>query len=86
MIVGFQFSGYGSDNLGSGCQPFQVAYSGGANHVATLSAANLGNQLAQGNQNANLADIRVIRDSEKLKVPTDISQTCITLHRFAALC
>ena len=86
MIVGFQFTGFGSDDLGTGCQQCLVAYSGGANHVATLSAANLSSQLTQGDQNANLADMRVIRESEKLKAPTDISQTCITLHRYAVLC
>lgn len=61
-------------------------FSGGANHAATLNTANLGNQLSQGDQNATSADIRIIRDNEKLKVPSDISQTCITLHRFAVLC
>ena len=87
MIVGFQFAGFRSDDLGTGCQPFSVAYSGGANHVATLSAANLSSQqLTQGDQNANLADMRVIRESEKLNAPTDISQTCITMHRYAVLC
>ena len=86
MIVGFQFVGHGVDDLGSGCQPFQVSYSGGAHHMETLNAASLGKQLSQGDQNANLADIRIIREKEKVKFPTDISQTCITLYRYAVLC
>ena len=73
MILGFQFVGHGVDDLGSGCQPFQVAYSGGANHIDALEAASLSNQLTQGDQNANLADIRMIRDKERLKFPSDIS-------------
>lgn len=86
MIVGFQFVGHGVDDLGSGCQPFQVAYSGGANHVEALEVASLSNQLNQGDHDANLSDVRTIRDKEKLKFPTDISQTCITLYHFAVLC
>ena len=86
MIIGLQFVGHRVDDLGSGCQPFQVAYSSGANHMEALEAASISNQLTQGDQNANLADIRTIRDKEKLRFPSDISQTCITLYRFAVLC
>lgn len=86
MITGFQFVGHGVDDLGSGCQPFQVVYSGGANHVEALEVASLSNQLNQGNHNANLSDVRTIREKEILKFLTDISQTCITLYRFAVLC
>lgn len=86
MILGFQFAGYGIDDFSTGCQPFLVTYSGGAHHVEVLNAASLGNQLAEGDQNANLADIRTIREKEKLRFPTDISQTCITMFRYAVLC
>ena len=54
--------------------------------MEALNAASLGNQLSQGEQNANLADIRTIREKEKVKFPTDVSQTCITMFRYAVLC
>lgn len=62
MVVGFQFTGNGADDLSSGCQPFLVAYAGGTNRTQALAAANIGNQLAQGEQSASLADYRSIRD------------------------
>ena len=86
MILGFQFVGHVVDDLATGCQPFLVTYSGGAHHVEALNTTSLGNQLAEGDQNANLADIRTIREKEKLRFPTDINQTCITIHRYAVLC
>lgn len=86
MIVSFQFVGYGVNDLGTGGQPFQVTYSGGVNHMEALDTASIGNQLAQGEHNATLADIRTIREKEKVKFPVDISQTCITLYRYAVLC
>ena len=86
MVVSFQFTGYGADDLTSGCQPFLVAYAGTDQHYLALSAANVGNQLAQGEHNASLADYRTIRESEKVQFPRDISDVCITMTRFAVLC
>ena len=86
MIVSFHFGGHGPDDLASGCQPFLVSYSGSANHYLAVAAASVGNQLAQNEQTASLADYRTIRDKEKIKYPNVVSETCITLHRFAILC
>ena len=86
MVVGFQFGGHGPDDLTSGCQPFLVSYSGSANHYLAVAAASIGNQLSQSEQTASLADYRTIREKEKIKFPKDISETCITLCRFAVLC
>lgn len=86
MVVGFQFVGYGVDDLTSGCQPFMVSYAGSAHHYTAVAAASVGNQLAQGEQNASLADYRTIREKEKVKFPRDISEVCITLARYAVLC
>jgi hypothetical protein len=86
MIVSFQFAGYGADDLTSGCQPFMVSYAGSASHYQALAAASVGNQLAQGEQNASLSDYRSIRDSEKIKFPRDVSEVSITLTRFSVLC
>ena len=86
MIVSFHFGGHGPDDLNSGCQPFLVSYSGSANHYLAVAAASVGNQLAQNEQTASLADYRTIRDKEKIKFPKDVSETCITLCRFAVLC
>ena len=78
IIVGFQFVGHGVDDLRSGCQPFQVAYAGSASHYCAVTDASVSNQLAQGKQNASLADYRTIRDQEKIKFPRDITEVCIT--------
>ena len=86
MIVSFHFGGNGPDDLSSGCQPFLVSYAGSANHYMAVAAASVGNQLAQNEQTASLADYRTIRDKEKIKFPNDVSETSITLYRFAILC
>ncbi|KAI2491521.1 hypothetical protein MHU86_23049 [Fragilaria crotonensis] len=86
MVVGFQFVGFGSDDLTSGCQPFLVAYAGRANHYQVLAAADVSNQLAQGEHAASLTDYKAIKDKEKVKLPKDVAETCITLCRFAVLC
>jgi hypothetical protein len=86
MIVGFQFSGHGIDDLTSGCQPFMVAYAGSDNHYESLAMASVSNQLAQGDHNATLSDYRTIRNSEKIKFPRDITEIGITLSRYAVLC
>jgi hypothetical protein len=51
-----------------------------------LAAADVGNQLAQDKQSASLLDYRSICEKEKVKFPKDVSETCITLCRFAVLC
>lgn len=86
MIVGFQFAGHNADDLATGCQPFMVAYAGKAHHLQVTAASSVANQLSQGEQNASLADIRSIRDGEKIKFPNDITEVCITLFRYAVLC
>lgn len=86
MVVGFQFVGHGPDDLASGCQPFLVTYSGKDDHYRAVAAADEGNQLSRGEQNANLSDYREIRAKEKVKFPKDVLDTSITLCRFAVLC
>ena len=86
MIAGMQFVGHGVDDLCTGCQPFQVAYAGSANHYRALADASVSNQLSQGEQNASLADYRTIREQERIKFPRDITEICITLTRYCVLC
>lgn len=86
MVVGFQFEGQGADDLTTGCQPFIVAYAGRTSHYQAMAAAAVANQLSYGEQNANLSDIRTIREQERVKFPRDLSEVCITLFRFAVLC
>lgn len=86
MILGFQFAGHSADDLATGCQPFLVAYAGKAHHLQVTASSAVANQLSQGEQNASLADIRTIRDGEKIKFPQTISEVCITLFRYAVLC
>ena len=87
MIVGLQFPGHsGADDLNTGCQPFLVAYAGKAHHLQVTAASAVADQLAQGDQNASLADIRTIREGEKLKFPLNASEVCVTLYRYAVLC
>ena len=86
MVLGFQFAGHGADELGTGCQPLLVSYSGSANHMQALEVATIGNQLSQGDQNASLTDYQTLRNREKLKFPKDITKVNITLGRYAVLC
>ena len=86
MIAGFQFTGHGVDDLSTGCQPLLVSYAGSSNHLQALEAASIGNQLAQGEQSANLTDYRMLREKEKIKFPRDTMEVCITLGRYAVLC
>ena len=86
MVTGFQFVGHGADDLSTGCQPFQVAYSGGAHHLQALANASIGNQLEQGDQNASLTDYRTLREKEKVKFPKDTTEICVTLARYVVLC
>ena len=86
MLLSFQFVGHGVDDLNTGCQPFLVTYACGAHHVEALATASLGNQMSQGDHQANLADIRTIREKERIKFATDVNQACITVMRYAVLC
>ena len=43
------------------------------------------NQLDQGTANASLADIRDIREKERVRFPRDLNQVSYTLQRFAVL-
>jgi hypothetical protein len=86
MVVGFQFPGHSADDLSTGCQPFLVAYAGKAHHLQVTSASAVAAQSAQGDQNASLADIRTIREGEKLKFPLNATEVCVTLFRYAILC
>ncbi len=85
-IVGFQFVGLGMDDLASGCQPFTVPYAGGASQLQALASADIGNQLAQGEQSASLADYRALREKEKVKFPRDAMDVIIAIGRYAVLC
>ena len=86
MVVGFQFVGNGVDDLSSGCQPSLVSFADSTNHMQALEAASIGNQLAQGEQSASLADYRTLREKEKVRFPRDVMEVGITLGRFAVLC
>ena len=88
MVVDFQFIGHGPGDLASGCQPFLISptYSGKEDHYQAVAAADVGNQLAQGEQNATLSDYREIRAKEKVKFPKDVLDASITLCHFAVLC
>jgi hypothetical protein len=85
-IVGFQFVGLGMDNLASGCQPFAVLYAGGASQQHALALADIGNQLAQGKQNASLADYFALWEQEKVKFPRDAMDVSIAIGQYAILC
>ena len=86
MVVGFQFPGHSPDDLSTGCQPFVVAYAGKGDHLQVVAAAATADQLAQGDHNASLADIRTIREGEQIKFPLNASEVCVTLFRYAVLC
>jgi hypothetical protein len=42
-------------------------------------------QLEQGSQNASLADIKSIKERERIRFPRDLHHVCITLQRYAVL-
>lgn len=87
MATGLQFPGHGVDDLSTGCQPFlAVAYAGKAHHLQATAASAVADQLAQGDHNATLADIRTIREGEMVKFPLNASEVCVTLARYAVLC
>jgi hypothetical protein len=59
---------------------------GKAHHMQMTAASAVSEQLAQGAHSATLADIRTIREGEKVKFPLNVSEVSITLHRYAVLC
>lgn len=85
MVASLNFAGNGPDDLTAGCQPFLVAYTGANDHYRALDTAMVANQLDQGVANASLADIRDIKDKERVKLPRDLHQVSLTLQRFAVL-
>lgn len=85
MVTSLNFAGNGPDDLTGGCQPFLVAYTSQHDHYRALEHATVANQLDQGTANASLADIRNIREKEKVKMPRDLNQVSLTLRRFAIL-
>ena len=86
MALGFLFVGHGVDDLGTGLQPFLVAYAGNVHHLQTLEAASVSEQLSQGDHSATLEDYRTLREREKMRFPRDITEVGITLGQYAVLC
>ena len=85
MVLSFQFAGTGPDDLATGLSPFLVTYAGARDYYQAQEAASVTHQLDQGTQNASFADIQAIKASEKVRFPSDLHQTGITLQRFAVL-
>jgi hypothetical protein len=89
MVTGFQFPGHSADDLSTGYQPFLVvlAYARKAHHLQMTAASAVADQLAQGDTNASLSEIRSIREEgEKIKFPLNATEVCVTLFRYAVLC
>ena len=86
MVTGLQFPGHSVDDLGTGCQPFLVSYAGKAHHIQATAASAIADQLAQGEHSASLADVRTIREGEKVKFPLNATEVTVTLLRYAVLC
>ena len=61
MITSFNFAGASPDNLATGCNPFQVTYTGASDYYAAQAAVGVAHQLEQGTSNVNLADICHLR-------------------------
>ena len=85
MVASLNFAGHGPDVLTAGCQPFLVTYTGTEDHYRAMDHAMVANQLDQGIANASLADIREIRNKEKVKLPQDLNQVSYTLQCYAVL-
>lgn len=85
LVKSLNFAGHGPDDLTGGCQPFLVAYTGPEDHYRALDSATEANQLDQGAANASLADIREIREKEKVRLPQDLNQASYTFQQFAVL-
>ncbi|KAI2493228.1 hypothetical protein MHU86_21302 [Fragilaria crotonensis] len=85
MVVSFNFAGFGPDDLGTGCNPFQVTYVGATDYYQAQESAGVSQQLDQGMHGATLSDIQAIKDKEKIRFPTDLHQVGTTLQRYAVL-
>ena len=85
LVTGLGFVGHGQDDITSGCQPFLVAYNGPEDHYRAMEQATLAEQLDQGTTNASLADIREIREKERIKMPQDLNQGSYMLRRYHAI-
>ena len=85
MVMSFNFTGFGPDDLSTGCNPFQVTYVGAMDYYQAQEAAGMAQQLDQGLHGATLADIQAIKEKEKVRFPTDLHQVGTTLHRYAVL-
>ena len=85
VVTSLNFVGNGPDDLAAGCQPFLVVYTSQQDHYQALDDATVANQLDQGTASASLADIRDIREKERIKLPRDLNQVSLTLRRYAIL-
>ena len=83
-ITAFTFASSGIDDLTTGCNPFLVSYAGARAQQEAREVANLSLQLDQGVNQASLADVRSIRDKEKVKLPRNLHQVAVTCS--AMLC
>ena len=62
-----------------------MTYTGTDDHFRAMDHAMVAFQLDQGTANASLADIRKIREKEKIKLPRDLNQVSYMLQRYAVL-
>ena len=85
MISGFSFAGTGPNELAGGCSPFLVVYTGARALQEAQDVAATTHQLEQGSQNASLADIRSIKDKERIRFPRDLHHVGISLQQYAVL-
>lgn len=85
MITSFAFSGTGPNEHSGGCSPFLVTYTGARALQEAHDTAATTQQLEQGSQNASLADIKAIKEKERIKFPRDLHHVSITLQRYAVL-
>ena len=85
MVISLNFPGFGPDDLASGCQPFLVTYTGASDYYRAQENASVAQQLEQGAANATLADIRELKEKERIKLPRDLAQVGLTLQRYAVL-
>lgn len=85
MVTNLNFAGVGIEELNSGLNPFLVSYTGSKAHLEAIDTAEVARQLDLGHQSASIADIRALKDKEKVRLPKDLHQVAITLFRFAVL-
>lgn len=85
VILAHQFAGTSTDDLTTGCNPFLVGYAGASDNAQLQEAAALGQQLEVGSHNVTLADVRTLKDKERIRFPTDVYQVSISLVRYAVL-